>query len=146
MLFWLFLIVLIIGIGLFIVGNVSWDSEKHPFLWNNDCNIELVGEIVGVLSGLVIGIMIFILCGQYMGVDAYLEKNRETYMALTYKIESNSCRDEFGLLSKELIDEVQEWNQDVRYYQKIQRNFWVGIFYPNVYDEFETIDYERYVK
>ena len=62
-------------------------------------------------------------------------------MFATYKIESNSCRDEFGLLSKELIDEVQEWNQDVRYYQKIQRNFWVGIFYPNVYDEFETIDF-----
>ena len=146
MLFWLFLIVLIIGVILIIVGNVSWDSRKHPFLWNIDCDIESAGKVVAVISGIVIAIMIFILCGQYMSVDAYLEKNRETYKALTYKIESNSCRDEFGLLSKELIDEVQEWNQDVRYYQKIQRNFWVGIFYPNVYDEFETIDYERYVK
>lgn len=146
MLFWLFLIGLFIGIVLIIVGNVSWDSKKHPFLWNNDCNIGSSGKIVAVISGIVIAIMIFLLCGQYMSVDAYLEKNRETYAALTYKIKSSSCRDEFGLLSKELIDKVQEWNQDVRYYQMIQRNFWVGIFYPNVYDEFETIDYERYVK
>ena len=146
MLFWLFLVALIIGVILIIVGNVSWDSKKHPFLWNNDCDIESVGKVVAVISGIIVAIMIFILCGQYMSVDAYLEKNRETYKALTYKIENNSCRDEFGLLSKELIDEVQEWNQDVRYYQKIQRNFWVGIFYPNVYDEFETIGYEKYVR
>lgn len=139
MLFWLFLIALIIGVVLIIVGNASWDSRKHSFLWNNDCNIESAGKVVAVISGIVIAIMIFILCGQYMSVDAYLEKNRETYTALSYKIESNSCRDEFGLLSKELIDEVQEWNQDLRYYQKIQRNFWVGIF-------FETIGYEKYVK
>ena len=142
----MFLIALIIGVILIIVGNVSWDSRKHPFLWNIDCDIESAGKVVAVISGIVIAIMISILCGQYMSVDAYLEKNRETYKALTYKIESNSCRDEFGLLSKELIDEVQEWNQDVRYYQKIQRNFWVGIFYPNVYDEFETIGYEKYVR
>lgn len=146
MLFWIFLISLVIGIGLIVVGNINWNSKKHPFLRNNDCDIESVGKVITVISGIVIVIMIFILCEQYMSVDAYLENNRETYTALTYKIESGSCRDEFGLLSKELIDEVQEWNQDVRYCKKIQRNFWVGIFYPNVYDEFETIDYERYVK
>ena len=146
MLFWIFLISLVIGIGLIVVGNTSWNREKHPFLWNNDCNIGLVGKVITVITGIVFAIMIFILCGQYISVNAYLEKNRETYTALTYKIESSSCRDEFGLLSKELIDEVQEWNQDVRYYKKIQRNFWMGIFYPNVYDEFETIDYERYIK
>ena len=27
---------------------------------------------------------------------------------------------------------------------KDTENFWVGIFYPNVYDEFKTIDYENY--
>ena len=81
-----------------------------------------------------------------MNVEAKLEMNRECYNALTYKMESTTCRDEFGFLSKEVIDEVQEWNQDVKYIQAAQDDFWVGIFHPNVFDEFETIDYESYNK
>jgi anaerobic ribonucleoside-triphosphate reductase len=55
-----------------------------------------------------------------------------------------TCRDEFGFLGKEIIDEVQNWNEDIRYYKAAQDDFWVGIFHPNVYDEFETIDYDTY--
>ena len=42
---------------------------------------------------------------------------------------------------QEIIDEIQEWNADVRFYQRIQDDFWLGIYFPNVYDEFTTIDY-----
>lgn len=76
--------------------------------------------------------------------DAKVELWREQYKAITYKLESSACSDEFGLLSKEIIDEIQDWNQDVVYYKRIEKDFLVGIFYPNVFDEFETIDYERY--
>lgn len=144
MLFWLFVIIFAIGIGLIIVGNICWDSKNHSFLWEYDEVIKFIGEAIAFVSGIVLCIMIFILCGQYITINSYLEAERETYAAITYKVESGSCRDEFGLLSKEVIDEVQEWNEDVRFYKNIQDNFWVGIFYPNVYDEFETIDYEKY--
>lgn len=87
--------------------------------------------------------LIVIIC-QHCGIDAQLQKWRETYSALNFKLESGACRDEFGLLSKEIIDEIQHWNEDVAYNKRIQRDFWMGIFYPNVFDEFETIDYERY--
>ena len=90
--------------------------------------------------------MLIIICGQYIGVDAQVEKNKEIYNAIEYKVTSGSCRDELGLLSKEVIDEAQEWNKDVAYYQNIQDDFWVGIFYPNIYDQFEIIDYKNYNK
>lgn len=107
-------------------------------------NLEAAAEITTAISSFILFVMIIILCCQHIGTDARVEKNLEMYNAIEYKVTSGACRDEFGLLSKEVIDEVQDWNKDVRYYQAIQDNFWVGIFYPNVFDQFKTIDYMNY--
>ena len=39
---------------------------------------------------------------------------------------------------------IQIHYNEMDYYQNIQNDFWVGIFYPNVFDQFETIDYEKF--
>ena len=132
MLFWLFIILLIIGI---ILHNVF----EFEFL-------GIFGDIIVVLSGLAVIISLFIIVAEYTTINPYLEKNREHYKAIIYKIESDACHDEFGLLNKEVLDEIQDWNSDLRFYQSIQRDFWVGIYFPNVYDEFEIIDYESFSK
>ena len=88
--------------------------------------------------------MLVVLPYMYIGIDARVEQLKENYKAITYKVESGACRDEFGLLNKEVIDEIQSWNKSVIYNQKMQNDFWVGIFYPDVYDQFKTIDYEKY--
>ena len=142
--FWLCVIIFTIGIGIIAIGNNDWDIKKNNFLWRNSDCISMIGVATSIASGLIALIMLCFIIFTHTNVDAYLEENREIYSALTYKMESTTCRDEFGFLSKEVIDEVQEWNQDVRYYQSAQDNFWVGIFYPNVYDEFKTIGYETY--
>ena len=129
MLFWSFIILFVVGIILYKVFE-----------------FELLGELVTAISGFVILISLFLIIGEYTTMNSYIEKTREQYKAITYKIESDACRDEFGLLNKEVIDEIQEWNKDVRFYQNIQDNFWLGIYYPNVFDEFGTIDYESFEK
>ena len=147
MLFWLCLIILVIGIGLIIVGCIEWDYEKNKlfdFLYDNDEPFKIIGGIMTIIGALVMVIMITIMSCNFIGVDARVEQSKEIYKAITYKVESGACRDEFGLLNKEVIDEIQEWNESVIYGQKMQNDFWVGIFYPNVYDQFETIDYEKY--
>ena len=132
MLFWLFII-------LFVVGIILYKVFEFEFLGD-------FGYVISIISGLAVIISLFIIIGEYTTMDSYLEKTREQYKAITYKIESDSCRDEFGLLNKEVIDEIQEWNKDVRFYQNIQDNFWLGIYYPNVFDEFGTIDYKSFEK
>lgn len=132
MLFWSFII-------LFIVGIILYKVFEFEFLGD-------FGYFISIISGLAVIISLFLIIGEYTTMDSYLEKTREQYKAITYKIESDACRDEFGLLNKEVIDEIQEWNKDVRFYQNIQDNFWLGIYYPNVFDEFETIDYESFEK
>ena len=144
MLFWLFVIILLVGVSLIVVGSKSWDREKHYFLYKHDYDIKAVGGWITGISTAVLVIMLFVLCSYHINVDAYVEKNKEIYEGITYKVTSDACRDEFGLLNKEVIDEIQEWNKDVRFYIAAQRDFWVGIFYPNVFDQFKTIDYESY--
>ena len=133
MIFWLCVIILVASIILCVISNREcWDG------------LEMCSALVAMLVGIAVIVMSIYLCVEYSTVDANIAKNEELYKAITYKVESEACRDEFGLLSKEVIDEVQEWNKDILYYQNVQDNFWVGIFYPDVFDRFETIDYEKY--
>ena len=133
MLFWVFVILIFLGV----IGAIWADNQCVESL----C---VIGMLVSVISGIVSAIMLFTVITAHCTAGAQVELGREQYKALTYKMESGACRDEFGLLSKEIIDEIQHWNEDVAYNKRIQRDFWMGIFYPNVFDEFETIDYERY--
>ena len=145
--FWLCLVILIIGIGLIVAGCINWNYKKNKlfnFLYDNDEILKLIGGIITFISGFVIAVMLVVLPCMYIGIDARVEQLKENYKAITYKVESGACRDEFGLLNKEVIDEIQSWNKSVIYNQKMQNDFWVGIFYPDVYDQFKTIDYEKY--
>lgn len=149
MLFWLCLIVLIVGIGLVTVGKMEWfdarnENKLRKFLYQNDDIIEYSGRATVVVSGIIMAIMFIVFACNYIGVNAQVEKSKEQYNAITYKVESGACRDEFGLLNKEVIDEIQDWNENTTYYKNIQKDFWVGIFIPNVYDQFEIIDYTKY--
>ena len=145
MLFWIFVIALLIGIGLFIVGVRHWDHDKHPILYYNNGAMAITGTILTIISAMVI---VGMLCGistNYISANADLAKYQETYKALTYKLESEACRDEFGLLNKTIIDEIQDWNESIVRKKNFQKDFWVGIFYPNIYDELKTIDYTNYI-
>lgn len=151
MLFWLFIIFLIVGI---VIANISknlwkiFKADKHPklhdFFYCSDDGIFMTGVLIIIISTVCLVFAICFICVNCMGVDAKVEQMREQYRALEFKVDSQSYRDEFGLLNKEVIDEIQAWNEDVTYIKHIQRDFWLGIFWPNVYDEFQTIDYERY--
>lgn len=127
MLFWLILIIFIISII------IDYKVEK-PLAKMLTCT-----SIFG--SGLAIIISIIIIAVNYFTIDAFVSQNQELYKSLRYKAESEACKDELGLLSKEVLDEIEEWNVDVEYYQTAQDNFWIGIYYPNIYDQFEKIPY-----
>lgn len=99
--------------------------------------MAFIGAVYLLIAGLLLAI-------SQTTVTATRQANAEKYKALTYKLESEACRDQFGLLNKEIIDEVQRWNVKVTYYKAMEDNFWVGIYYPDVYGDLGTIDYETY--
>lgn len=134
MLFWIFVILLVVGLVCCVIGEKSW---KYDALlgW---------GVVISAVSVVILTIMLVVMLSNYCTADSVVAINIERHKALTYKLESGACRDELGLLSKSVIDEIQEWNENVVAYKAKQDSFWVGIFYPNVFDQFETIDYNNY--
>ena len=133
MIFWIMFLILAVGIYL----SVRFNDNHHM-------GLEFTGFIMTVLSCCVILGMSIGIIYQYCNANAQVAKNQIRYDALIYKCESEACRDEFGLLNKEIIDEIQDWNEDLAYYKNAQRDFWIGIFIPNKFDNFEYIDYKGF--
>lgn len=75
----------------------------------------------------------------YIGTDASIAKWETQYESLTYQLENNLYDNDNDIGKKELMDEIREWNGNLAYHKAIQRNFWVGIYYPNIYDNLEFI-------
>lgn len=105
---------------------------------------ECSGLHVAAVCMLVIGIFLLVIsaiifANSYIGVDASVAKWETQYESLTYQLENNLYDNDNDIGKKELMDEIREWNGNLAYHKKIQRNFWVGIYYPNVYDNLEFI-------
>lgn len=130
MLFWIFVIGLLVGIGLIILGGNSCNNE-----W-----ISYIGACFVVIFVICLTASLIIILIDHADADAKVAEYQERHKALVFKLETEAARDELGLLNKEIIDEIQEWNEDIVYHQKAQDSFWIGIYYPNVYDQFEIIE------
>lgn len=144
MIFWISLILLVAGVAA-LIANVIGESVSWKYEHSSLCVCALLfGTIASFFGGLLVLILGFVLVVNLTTATATKLANVEKYKALTYKLESDACRDQFGLLNKEIIDEVQEWNTGIVYYKAMDDNFWVGIYYPDVYGDLGTIDYETY--
>lgn len=119
-------------------------TKFEQFCYQNREYIFIPGALIItaiiILSGMTVGII-----AETIQADALKASYAETYNSLIYKMESTTCRDEFGFLNKEVIDEVTEWNETISYNKIAQDNVWVGCFVPNIYDDFELIDYMSFI-
>lgn len=131
MIFWIFVIVTVVGVVL-LFADYYFGIDSFA--------LGASASITSLVSGIIAVIMLIIIISSNLGAQGTKLSNQQTYDSLIYKSQTESIRDEFGIVNKEYIDEVQAWNEDIVKYKNWQRDFWVGIFVPNIYDEFETID------
>lgn len=151
MLLYVSLIMLIVGIALYILyqNDMEWFYDKHYKLYKFiDRTLEgwfgFLIMFMTVVAGLIVFVSLIIFTANGIERNLMYGQYNERYKAITYKVESGACRDELGLLSKEVIDEVQEWNEEIITAQIGSENPWIGIYYKDFWDEFDTIDYDRY--
>ena len=107
-------------------------------------NTEKIGGVLLIFNGTLLLIFALILGCTYMTAGRDYAVKQEEYNALVYKIENTEVQDNFNFVGKEIIDEVSEWNKEVREAQYLEDNFWWGIFWPDFWNELELIDYNIY--
>lgn len=126
MLFWILLLVVIVSI---IWASLDTDS-CFAFV------VSIFGSIILLISG-------FAIIADYTSKDALLAEYQMEREMLVYQYENNLYENDNDLGKYELMKDIKEWNVDLVYKQKIQKSFWVGIFFPNIYDKLEVIELEK---
>ena len=122
MLFWTFVIIIIAGFVLF-----TYDLE------NLGIAISVIG-IFGIIASVVV------LTINYIGIDGYIARMNTRYETLVYQYENDIYDNDNDLGKRELMVDIQNWNEDLSSRRERQRDFWIGIYIPNIYDQFEFIE------
>ena len=134
--FWLMIILIVVGILAVVIGNrlnnnTMWDME---WLLHTGFAISIIAATIALIMGIII-------INSHTNIEAKIAENKQLYESLTYQLENNLYDNDNDLGKKELYNEIRDWNTDLAYYQNAQDDFWVGIFYPNIFDRFKFIEY-----
>ena len=96
-----------------------------------------VSEVISIVLGIVILFMTVAICIGNFGADAKAAKYKERYDSLVCQYENEIYCDDNVVY--DLLTDIREYNEDLAYHQEIQDDFWIGVFYPNIFDQFELI-------
>lgn len=125
MLFLIFLTLLIVGVAM-----MRTISDDYIPMSASIFAIGLLGTISSVT----------LLCVAYIGLDGEVKSNQVKYDSLMYQYENCLYDNDNDVGKKELMSEIQSWNEDLAWHKTMQRNPWIGIYIPNVYDQFDFIE------
>ena len=128
MVFWL---CLVFGVGLLALG---------LYLSNQCCDWDAVPGCFGLLSIIAAFVMLTFIIGNHCNIDGKVAANKTRYDMLVYQYENDIYDNDNDLGKRELMEDIQSWNEDLASNRHKQDDFWVGIFTPDIYDQFEFIE------
>lgn len=132
MLYFIFIGVLVIGI--LMDAYYTRESASEAWLW--------IGTTLAVLSAIVVLFLSFWLMVNQIPADATLESLQQERASLVYQLENDMYNNDNEIGKKQLMDDIKEFNSELSYLKRVQRDPWVGIFYPNIYDVVDLIELE----
>lgn len=132
MLFVLIIIALIIGIAMFRIGLNSYEAWSEP--------VSFVGFIVTIIATIIVCVLTLVIAVEHCGNTGYIASKHEEYKSIVYQFENDIYDNDNDLGKRELMLDVEEWNKWLAKSQALQNDFWRGIFYADIYDQFELIE------
>lgn len=138
MLFWSFIITIAVGVICIILGELLYRHTSFDTEWLSNCGWFLV--VIGTLAAFIAGIVIV---DSNTALDAKIAEKEQIRSSLVYQLENDIYENDNDLGKKNLYDQIQDYNSNLAYYKGVQNDFWLGIFYPDIYDQFEFIELEN---
>lgn len=128
----LFVICIIVAVFL---AFISIKFSDYDSVW-------LFSFIGAILFGVVDILMIICAIDVNIRKEAAVAYWQQRYDAIVYQLENNLYDNDNDVGKKELYNQIQEWNEELAANKVMQDNIWVGMFYPDVFDDFEFISLE----
>ena len=102
--------------------------------------IPFISTILSAACIVALLIEIVVLSVNYIGVDGYVQRINARHDMLVYQYENDIYDNDNDLGKRELIEDIQDWNEDLASRKENQDDTWIGIFIPNIYDQFDFIE------
>ena len=114
-------------------------TRKYRRIKNSEEIIDVLGPITIILA-IVILIIGMILGFTYIFAEATRAELLAEREVLQWEIDQNLyINDDDVVGHKELFNNIREWNKELAYNKRCERNFWIGIFVPNIYSDIEPL-------
>ena len=122
-------------IAMVIMAFISIKFSDNDSIW-------LCSFIGAILFGVIDILMIICAIDVNIRKEAAVAYWQQRYDAIVYQLENNLYDNDNDVGKKELYNQIQEWNEELAANKVMQDNIWVGMFYPDVFDDFEFIQYQ----
>lgn len=133
------LFVVTVGIGIFtLVLAIVLDDT---YGWREGISIACI--ISSVLAWFAAVIMFFIIAANNLGAQGTIAANQQRYESLVYQLNNDLYDNDNDLGKKDLYNQIQEWNEYLATGKAMQHDFWLGVFYSDIYDQFEFIELNK---
>ena len=126
---------LFLAIILALVGTALALSADRDMLFGLGLILSLCGWVALAVSLIVLGV-------NCINLNGTLSKIRQRYESLTYQYKNDIYNNDNDLGKRDLMEDIQKWNEDLAWYREAQNDFWIGVFIPDIYDQFEYIALE----
>lgn len=96
--------------------------------------------ILSVIRWVIIFILLLITLTNNIEQRGQIDAYQKRYEILTYQLKNNMYDNDNEIGKRNIYSKIERWNCDLAYRKKMQNNIFVGMFYPNIYDNFEFIE------
>lgn len=136
------LIVIIVFLIIGILGLIAFDNDwfKHEYANYSVYIIGIIATTITIVGIIASGITFAI---NYLGINGYIEECNKRYETLVFQVENNLYKDD--ITTHELVKDVEKWNCDLANKKINQYDLWIGIYIPDIYNQFEFISLDNLV-
>lgn len=126
---------LFLAIILALLGTALALSADRDMLFGLGLVLSVCGWVALTISLIVLGV-------NHINLKGSLSKIHQRYESLTYQYENDIYNNDNDLGKRDLMKDIQKWNEDLAWYREAQNDLWIGVFIPDIYDQFEYIALE----